>query len=170
MLPILSVLDMYEYRRRNSGPNLPSQELYGDRLYVFDELTIEEPEASVFPQTQYDLVRELVGLSNEADFRPDFTITTHSPYILSSFNNLIEAGQVVRDHPELHDEVAKLIPEQYWIKDGDLKAYSIHDGVLSSILSKSGLIDGEYLDGVSEIIGDEFDKLLRLEYDHTEAS
>jgi AAA ATPase domain len=168
-LPLLAAIDYYEYQRRQAA-SLGAETLYGDRLYIYDDFTIEEPEASVFPQTQYDLIKELAALANEVDFQPHFTVTTHSPYILSSLNNLIEAGQVVRDHPELRDEVAKIVPEQHWIKDGDLKAYSIHDGVLESILSKSGLIDGEYLDGVSDAIGDEFDKLLRLEYDHSEAS
>jgi hypothetical protein len=168
LLPILSILDYYEHQRRQSG-RLVSAELYGKTLYIFDDFTIEEPESSVFPKTQYDLVREIVALSNEANFQPRFTVTTHSPYLLSSFNNLLEAGQVVRDHPELRDEVAKIVPEQYWIKDGDFKAYSIHDGNLESILNESGLIEGNYLDQVSEVIGDEFDRLLRLEYDHTEA-
>jgi hypothetical protein len=169
-LPILSVLDYYEYQRRNSGRGLTTEELYGDRLYFFDDFTIEEPEASVFPSTQNGLVREIAALANEVDFKPHFSITTHSPYILSSFNNLIEAGQAARNNPKLHDEVAKIVPEQYWIKDGDFKAYAIEDGKLKSILNESGFVEGNYLDQVSEIIGDEFDKLLRLEYEHTKAS
>ena len=38
------------------------------------------------------------------------------------------------------------------------------------ILSDSGLIDGDYLDSVSETIGNEFDELLRLEYGKKKAS
>ncbi len=170
ILPILSVLDMYERRRRQSGWNLPKEELYGDRLYFFDDFTIEEPEAGVFPQTQYELIKEFAALSNETEFHPYFTITTHSPYILTSFNNLIEAGQAARNNPKLHDEVAKIVPEQYWIKEGDFKAYAIEDGVLKPILNESGFVEANYLDQVSEVIGDEFDKLLRLEYENTKAS
>jgi hypothetical protein len=144
---------------------LPSAELYEERLYSFDDFTIEEPESSVFPQTQYELVKEFAALTNKADFVPHFTITTHSPYILSSFNNLIEAGQAARNNPALHDEVAKIIPEQYWIKEGDFKAYAIEDGVLTSIVAKdTGLVSANYLDQVSERIGVEFDELLRLGY------
>jgi hypothetical protein len=165
LLPILSLLDLYEFRRRNSDPSWLNQDLYGDKLYCFDELTIEEPEASVFPKTQYDLVREFAALSNETDFRPHFTITTHSPYILSAFNNLIEASQVVATKPELEGEVAKLIPERYWVKSSDFKAYCIRDGNLESIIDEeTGLISGNYLDSVSETIGIEFDELLRLGY------
>ena len=95
----------------------------------------------------------------------DYAIATHSPYILSAFNNLIEASQVAEARPELKTEVAKLISEQYWIKSSDLKAYCIHDGQLESIMDlETGLISANYLDSVSETIGIEFDELLRLGY------
>jgi hypothetical protein len=131
---------------------------------------VEEPELSIFPQTQYDLACMFGWLSSEPRLSFSFAITTHSPYTLSSFNNLIMAGQLANEKPELKDEVAKLVPEHFWIENGSFKAYCIHDGKLESILSESGLIDGEYLDSVSDTIGNEFDSLLRLEYDHTEAS
>jgi hypothetical protein len=115
-------------------------------------------------------VKYFAELANSAELHARITITTHSPYILTAFNNLIEAGQAARDNPKLHDEIAKIVPEQYWIRDGDFRAYSIHDGKLESILSESGFIDGNYLDQVSEVIGDEFDELIRLEYDHSESS
>jgi hypothetical protein len=128
---------------------------------------VEEPELSVFPQTQYDLVRLFAWLSNESSIRLPFVITTHSPYILSAFNNLIYAGQLGKDKA-----IRRKIPidKKYWIEPGTFAAYSIHDGICDSILSKSGLIDGEYLDSVSERIGNEFDSLLRLEYDKVKAS
>jgi hypothetical protein len=97
-------------------------------------------------------------------------LTTHSPYILSSFNSLIYAGQLANEKPELKDEISKLVAEHFWINNGTFRAYCIHDGILKSILSESGLIDGEYLDSVSDTIGNEFDSLLRLEYDNTKAS
>ena len=134
------------------------------------QIFIEEPESGVFPKTQYALTKLIAWLANPSVFNQSFVITTHSPYILSAFNNLIEAGQAARNNPQLQSEIAKIIPEQYWIKEGDFKAYSIHDGKLESILNESGFIEGNYLDQVSEIIGNEFDELLRLEYEHTKAS
>ena len=128
---------------------------------------LEEPELSVFPETQYNLMRLLAWLSNETRLDFPFVITTHSPYVLSAFNNLIYAGQL-DERDAIRGEIS--IPERYRIQRGAFAAYCIQNGVLKSILSDSGLIDGEYLDSVSETIGDEFDKLLRLEYDHTEAS
>jgi hypothetical protein len=164
MLPILAALEYYESERRKSGP-LHTEELYGHKLYSFDNFTIEELEASVFPQTQYELVRELAALANEVDFELHFTITTHSPYLLSAFNNLLEAWQVAATKPDAKDEVANLIEERYWIKPSDFKAYCIHDGNLESIMDEeTGLINGNYLDGVSNEIGSQFDELLRIGY------
>jgi hypothetical protein len=92
-------------------------------------------------------------------------ITTHSPYILSAFNNLIEAGHVAMARPELKDDVAKLIPEHFWVKDGGFNAYAIDGGFQTSIVAEdTGLVSANYLDQVSETIGMEFDELLRLGY------
>ena len=131
----------------------------------FGVVSIEEPELSIFPNTQNALVRMLAWLSNTPFLDMSYTITTHSPYILTAFNNLIEAGQVARAKPESKDEVAKLIAEHYWIKEGAFKAYAIEDGVLKSIVAEdTGLASANYLDQVSETIGAEFDELLRLGY------
>jgi hypothetical protein len=169
LLPLLCALEMYAHRRR---------EITLDEQYVsnsentsrFDEFFIEEPEAHIFPKKQYEMVQYFAGIVNDESLKPAITITTHSPYTLSSFNNLIMAGQLAKEKPELKEDIAKIVPEHFWIKNGDFRAYCIHDGVLKSILSESGLIDGEYLDSVSDTIGNEFDSLLRLEYDHTEVS
>jgi len=165
-LPILAVLDYYENQRRQSG-NLPSQELYGKKLYSFDDFTIEEPEASVFPQTQYELVREFSALANEVDFQPHFTITTHSPYILTAFNDLIKAGYISAERPDKASEIEKIIPRQYWINHGDFAAYAFDgkDGILRSILDdETKMINGDILDDISSNIADEFGQLLEIQY------
>lgn len=173
LLPLFNVLghmaarqrDRIVFPREDNLPGMPNQIILSK-----GEAYIEEPEANIFPSTQYDLMRLFARLCSEPRLDFSLVITTHSPYILSAFNNLIEAGQAARNNPKLHDEVAKIVPEQYWIKEGDFKAYAIEDGVLKSIVNESGFVEGNYLDQVSETIGDEFDKLVRLEYEHTKAS
>lgn len=128
---------------------------------------VEEPESSVFPKTQYDLMRLFAWLSSEPRLNFPFAITTHSPYILSSFNNLIYAGQLGQDK-RLKKKIK--IEERFWVQPETFRAYSIHDGKSESILSDSGLINGEYLDSVSDSIGNEFDELLRLDYGKKKAS
>jgi energy-coupling factor transporter ATP-binding protein EcfA2 len=172
LLPMFNVIDQLAcfqediYARTATAKISPIADVSDHSPLIY----LEEPEVHIFPKTQYDLVRLFTRLANDPILNFDWVITTHSPYILTAFNNLIEAGQVGRAGPELKDEVAKLIPEQYWIKEGDFKAYAIEDGKLKSILNESGFIESNYLDQVSEVIGNEFDELLRLEYDHTKAS
>jgi hypothetical protein len=125
---------------------------------------VEEPEANVFPETQYDLVRIFARMTSEPILDASWVITTHSPYILSAFNDLVEAGRLGAES-SLGAEVNDVIPREFWVKPGDFKAYSIHDGKLESIMDKeTGLINGEYLDAISNKIGGDFDALLRIGY------
>lgn len=164
LLPLLCALEVYSYRRREITTDEQYNSSSEDSARI-DDFFIEEPEAHIFPKKQYEIVQYLAAIVNDPNLKPAIAITTHSPYILSSFNNLIEAGQVAKEKPELKGEVAKIIPEQYWIKEGDFKAYAIEDGVLKSIVAEdTGLVSANYLDQVSETIGTEFDELLRLGY------
>jgi hypothetical protein len=164
-LPILSVLDLYENEIRQSGWDPASSNRVDERTYSFDDFTIEEPEASVFPETQYELVKEFAELTNGFDFHPHFAITTHSPYILTAFGNLLKAGKVGAQSAEHHAAVVKTVQEKYWIKNSDFAAYKINEGVLVSIFDKdTGQINGDYLDDVSSEIADEFGQLLEIQY------
>jgi len=127
-------------------------------------LYIEEPEAHLFPTAQASLVSLFALIAGESNPGISMVLTTHSPYILAKFNNLILAGQIGRKR-NLRKMAEDTVNRQYWIKGDAFRAYSIENGRTSSILDENALIDGEYLDGVSEVIGNEWDKLLRLEYD-----
>jgi hypothetical protein len=166
MLPMLVALEYYESERRQSG-SLSNEELYGHRLYSFDDFTIEEPEASLFPETQYELIREFTALANEAGFQAHFSITTHSPYILTAFNDLIKAGLIAAERPDRSEEIEKIIPKQYWIKPGDFLAYAFDgkDGILRPIMDgETKMINGDILDDISSDIADEFGQLLEIQY------
>jgi hypothetical protein len=172
LLPMFNVINQlasfqeHIYARADAAKISPIADISEHNPLVY----LEEPEAHIFPNAQYLLIQLFAWLASDPILDFDWIITTHSPYTLSSFNNLIYAGQLATQKPELKDEIAELVPERFWIENGSFRAYCIHDGELKSILSESGLIDGEYLDSVSDTIGNEFDSLLRLEYDHTEAS
>jgi hypothetical protein len=169
LLPLLCALEMYSHRRRE----ITLDEQYTSRpedSAHFDDFFIEEPEAHIFPKEQYEIVQYFAAIVNDQNLKPAITITTHSPYILTAFNTLIEAWRVGNKEGK-HDQVAAIIPEMYWVSENDFAAYSIHDGVLTPIFSKeeegkegSGLIDGDFLDSVSDQLGSEFDKLLDIEY------
>ena len=124
---------------------------------------IEEPELNLYPSTQKKLVEYLIENCTQKDNR--LIITTHSPYILTTLNNLIQAKNVVKQNPELADEVAKIIPPQYHLDFDDLAVYFVADGTVKSILNvENQLIDATALDDISNEIGEEFGKLLELEF------
>jgi hypothetical protein len=170
VLPMLNVIwqliadqrDRIIFPRPDNLSGMPNKIIVSKGLVY-----LEEPEANIFPSTTNEFVRLFAWISQEWRLGFSWVITTHSPYILSSFNNLILAGQLGRDR-RLRKKIK--IDDRYWIEPGTFKAYSIHDGKLESILSNSGLIDGDYLDSVSETIGNEFDEMLRLEYGKKKAS
>ena len=128
---------------------------------------VEEPELSVFPKTQYDLTRLFAYLSSEPSLSFRFAVTTHSPYILTAFNDLIKAGLIAEEQPDKASEVEKVIPRQYWIKPSDFAAYAFDckDGILRSIMDQeSKLINGDILDDISSDIADQFGQLLEIQY------
>ncbi len=168
LLPLLNVLEQMATRQRDRilfprSNSLPGME--GHIVISKGWIYLEEPETSVFPSTQYDLVRLFAHLSNERILDFSWVITTHSPYILSAFNNLLEAWQVGHMNSERADQTRKIIDEKYWVNPEEFRAYAIEDGVLTTIMAKdTGLISSNYLDSVSETIGAEFDELLRIGY------
>jgi hypothetical protein len=128
---------------------------------------LEEPEVHIFPKTQYDLVRLFTRLANDPILNFDWVITTHSPYILTAFNDLIKAGHIAAQRPDKAAEIEKIVPSKYWIKPGDFSAYAFDgkDGVLRSIMDdETKMINGDVLDDISETISGEFGQLLEIQY------
>ena len=79
---------------------------------------------------------------------------------------MAKAGLLERDLPEkLGGRLDRIVKKKYRIQPGTLNAYAIIDGDLKNIVDEDGLIDGEYLDGISNKIGSEFSKLIDLEID-----
>jgi len=130
-------------------------------------ILFEEPEAHIFPSTQYEVVKFLSSSMN-INNQGAYCITTHSPYILSSLNNLLYAGLVCekyKDNAEKIEALNKIIPANEYIAPDTLIAYYIEDGEISLIMDKeTGLIDGNAIDSISEITSSEFDRIQDLEY------
>jgi hypothetical protein len=128
-------------------------------------LYIEEPEAHLFPSGQSKFVELIALLMGESATRRNAVfITTHSPYVLAKLNNLIKAGQLASSTPTAAKDIEKIIPKHAWMMPGDVRCYGMDNGTLHDITDESGLIDAEYLDGVSGTISEEFNKLLAAEF------
>ena len=125
------------------------------------DFIIEEPEQNLFPVTQKTLVEELISACNDSGHEHGFTLTTHSPYILASLNNLIYAYQVGQKHK---GQVIGILPEKYWIDPESISALMVKDGVVENIVDADLMhIMAEKIDSVSTCINEEFDSLMDID-------
>ena len=128
---------------------------------------IEEPEAHLFPTAQKELV-ELFALMVNDNKDNQLIITTHSPYILTAFNNLLFANRVVEYNSSAKDEVNNIIPSEFWLQAKDCSVYSLSrdekyvHNCESIFDDEKGIIKQNYLDTVSEILGSEFNALYKI--------
>ncbi len=119
---------------------------------------IEEPEAHLFPNSQKYIIYIIALLYN---FNNVNFITTHSPYVLTAINNLIFAYDVMKNKGE--DLVSEIISKNLTINFDDVAAYTIENGILTSIKDEdTRLIGMNIIDSVSDDFSEEFDKLLKL--------
>lgn len=125
-------------------------------------LYIEEPEAHLFPTAQKKIVEIISTAYNLSSKKSQMVITTHSPYILTSFNNLLQAGHLLENGAN-KKKLFKIVPEFEVLKPGELNAYAFEDGGVTSLIDKeTGLISADMLDQVSEEIAVQFEELLDL--------
>lgn len=127
-------------------------------------LYIEEPEAHLFPNAQKIVVKLLARIFNSKNNDFQIIVTTHSPYILSSFNNLMYAGYL-NESLKITDKLYSLIPKSEIILPSCVFAYSLTSKKnLEKVLDKeTKLISQNVLDNVSNEISIEFGKLMDLE-------
>ncbi|MDQ3798809.1 MAG: ATP-binding protein [Acidobacteriota bacterium] len=125
-------------------------------------LYIEEPEAHLFPSAQKKIVELIATAYNLSNGMSQMFITTHSPYILTSFNNLLQAGELLEKGVSKR-KLFKIVPQFEVLKPRELNAYAFADGDVKSLIDEeTGLISADLLDEVSEEIAIEFDQLLNL--------
>ncbi len=132
--------------------------------------TIEEPEAHLFPSAQTALTELLVMTHNRTGSH--FFLTTHSPYFLSSFNNLLYAAKAAGDNllereppnPEHVRRVEALgYPRHLRLKANDFAAYQLKDGTAESIFNPAyAVTDIDGLDAVSFEIASKFEALVEI--------
>lgn len=126
---------------------------------------IEEPEAHLFPIAQKRIVQLLARTFNNKKANFQIIVTTHSPYILSSFNNLMQAGRLIKLKPDYIEKINEIVPPEEQISPNILTAYSLNQGKKESLIDEeSTLISQTILDSVSNEIAMEFGNLLDIEF------
>lgn len=89
-------------------------------------------------------------------------VTTHSPYILTSVNNLLYAEQVAGVAGV--EPVEKIIPSPYWLDFNRLSVNMIGEGEITSVLDDSICqVKAEMIDSVSGILNEQYEQLLDLD-------
>ena len=110
---------------------------------------IEEPEISLDPATQVELLRSMVCSAMDcADDRyVTLAFATHSPYVLTSLNDLIMAEKNVR----LKEGI--LAPRHSLA--GQIAAWQIKDGIAKNLVDpETGFVSAEEMDAVSDVLGE----------------
>lgn len=127
---------------------------------------VEEPELNLYPEAQYQLLRYLVKNCLETDNKVksrNLIITTHSPYILASINNLLLAHT---KGGEFEERTNDIIDKKSWICYKNFNAYQVVDGTVEQIFDKDEkLIDSNMIDEVSEVIMGDFKKIASIKND-----
>jgi hypothetical protein len=123
---------------------------------------IEEPEAHLYPSAQRRMVEMIAAGFNSAP-SSRLVITTHSPYVLASFNNLLEGGAARRRGISVK-RLEKVIRRYEILRPGVLSAWMFAGGTTDTLIDPStDLIKAEALDEVSTDLAIQFDDLLDLE-------
>lgn len=146
---------------------------YGISERDYASFVVEEPECNLFPQKQTELLQFLIRQIYSQD--RILTITTHSPYLLSALNNYLYAGRIAKELVGSKDELQKIVSEELWLESDDCAIYSLGETInggeyyLNLVDSTTGMIDFNYLDGVSLTMSEEFGKLNNLYIQHQRA-
>lgn len=122
---------------------------------------IEEPENNLFPETQYSLMNFIVECTQRKGRQHEATITTHSPYVLSTLNILLLSGKMVKNE-RWKDEVRRIAGDT-WIDAKDFSAWSVSGGKVQPVVDKTTqMISENYLDSVSDVLAGKFNELYSI--------
>jgi predicted ATPase len=129
-----------------------------------DIFVIEEPELNLYPSSQKDLIEFIISRINLAQ-NDKLIITTHSPYLLTTIDNLIQAQKVVDLIPDKKGEVEGLVNKDAWINFDRISCYYFDKGTCKSTLDlENQSIGPSNIDDVSINLSETFEKLLTLKY------
>ena len=126
---------------------------------------IEEPESNLFPESQ-KLVIELISLIAGAGNA--VLLTTHSPYVLGTVNNLLYADIVGKHSVQ---KTAQVISRCKWIDSTSCTALFMENGHVEDCMDQELMqIDNSLLDQISHGINKEYDVLFAIEQQSEEES
>lgn len=124
---------------------------------------IEEIEQNLYPESQANILRHVVAAIKAANAKYPgnhsmVSMTTHSPYILSTLNVLMAASEAYMIDPSATTDI---VPEPYILPKNSIAAYYLTpEGTAVNIVdSDIYMVSGKDLDSVSQKVEDDIDKL-----------
>ena len=119
---------------------------------------IEEPESHLFPESQ-KYITELIAMAN--NFGHSVVLTTHSPYVLGTLNNLLYAAALPEQYLKGAD---KIISSSLWLDYNKFDSWFVKNGTAENCMDRElHMIQNERIDEISKVINDEFERLLGLQ-------
>lgn len=147
-------------------------------------MVIEEPELNLYPITQYRLLSHIVSQNYEFNsyilttvngeqstkeevyerkYKNQLIITTHSPYILTSLNNLMFAYDVGKVN---RIGVEKIVSRKNWVNADEVSAYRLSNGLAEDIIDRElNQIKVEKIDEISEELSKQWHQLADLKFE-----
>lgn len=126
-------------------------------------IVIEEPEAHLFPMAQKNVVELISLMANVTDSK--VIVTTHSPYILTSWNILLYSEKV----EGCQKGQRMIVPRNLRVSYKDFAAYKVEnsnnpEGFLEALLDEeSHMIRTDYIDEVSSVTNVQLERLIDRE-------
>ena len=125
---------------------------------------IEEPESHLFPDSQ-KRITEFISLVKNG--KNKVILTTHSPYVLGSINNLLYIKHISNDNNIA--KLEKIIPSDIWLDYHSMGAYYLKDGRTEDILNDEYQdIDHGVIDGASRTINEDYEKMVDIKFKEEE--
>jgi ABC-type lipoprotein export system ATPase subunit len=144
--------------------NLPRTSFrYGKTTSIF----IEEPSAHLFPQEQKESIDYIVKIFKKLQKNKErFFITTHSPYILNTVNNMLKKGSLLKaykGYKEYEEQINKKIGSPHLYCE-EVSAYFINaDGTVTDMLDKeANYLNADKIAEISFAINEDTNKLIEL--------
>jgi len=126
-------------------------------------VTVEEPELNLYPTIQRKMVEFLIRKTKES--KNKLIITTHSPYVLTSLDNLIQANNAVVKKPQSRTKINKIVSSKLWIDFDNITSYYFEDGFCKSTLDvENKSIGSENIDDVSTELAETYEEILEIKY------
>lgn len=159
----LNLFQIVQLKKLSENNNMSAEQLLKEQKKIINSrlvCIIEEPEQSLFPTSQYEIIMNLLkGFSNGTE--NSLVLTTHSPYILETINNSIYADTIRQSGKDSK----QLIPEEYQISYDNVSAYQIENGEIHSIMDDDiKQINPAAIDKCSQKITDIFTKLSDIDF------